>query len=75
MTNYDSGQLERVIHHQYRKSVSDQNTSQNARMRIILGLSKLPTSTLQMVIFVDTTKYVKSSKAIEPNRSNKILSI
>lgn len=75
MTNFDLGQLERVIHHQYQKSVTDQNTWQNARMRIIVGLSKLPTNTPQMVIFVDTTKYVKLSKAIEPNRRNKILSL
>jgi hypothetical protein len=61
MTNFDLGQLERVIHHQYQTSVTDQNTWQNDRMRIIVGLSKLPTSTPQMVIFVDTNKYVKLS--------------
>jgi hypothetical protein len=75
MTNFDLGQLERFVHHQYQKSVTDQNTWQNARMRIIVGLSKLPTNTLQMVIFVDATEYVKLSKAIEPNKSNKIISL
>jgi hypothetical protein len=37
MTNYDIGQLKRVIHHQYQISVTDQNMWHNARMRIIVG--------------------------------------